>query len=107
MVDRTEDGRLSVDELFDLLRHPRRRRALRCLVRSDERVTVDELAGHLDEETSESRRLVAASLRHKHLPKLDDGGVVEYPPGTGGLRYDPEPVLEEWLQQAAPLEREE
>ena len=76
MPDRAVDGRLSVDELFDLLRHPRRRDALRHLVGTEGSVTVEDLARALAEERAESHRLVAAALRHKHLPKLTENGVV-------------------------------
>ena len=105
MPDCAVDGRLSVDELFDLLPHPRRRDVLRHLVGTEGSVTVEDLAKALAEERAESHRLVAAALRHKHLPKLDEQGVVDYRWGEGRLRYESEPRLEEWLQQATAFER--
>ena len=84
---------LSLDDLFDVLRNSRRRRALRYLFTTDDRTaTVGELSEHIasienDTDTtlitSKQRKRVYIGLYQTHLPKLADLGMIEYERGRG------------------------
>lgn len=82
----TAPSRLEKDLLFDLLQNDRRRAVLRTLDEEGE-LTLAELAEIIaaeendvpSSEASESaRRSVYISLYQRHVPKLDEHGVVEY-----------------------------
>ncbi|WP_436925840.1 DUF7344 domain-containing protein [Halosimplex amylolyticum] len=76
------------DALFAVLADPRRRRLLELLehLEPGRRTTLSDLSERLaaaEESTErEQRQNVAVTLRHVHLPKLDDAGLVEYDPET-------------------------
>ena len=72
-------------ELFDALSNARRCAVLRVL---DEQPSLSEheLAARVlerEETVSATTEQVHVSLRHRHLPKLDDGGIVDYDPDNG------------------------
>jgi len=81
---------LTVDTLFELLQHERRRYLLYCLDQNaDEVVSLDELTAMLldwerqmDDGSRESidgsERRVRTELHHNHLPKFEEAGLVEY-----------------------------
>ncbi|MDS0295228.1 DUF7344 domain-containing protein [Halogeometricum luteum] len=85
--DRLDECRLSRDELFNLLRNPRRRAALQYLLERDRKATRSELAEHIAaaenevttaELNSAQRKRVYVSLYQNHLPKMDEYGVITY-----------------------------
>ncbi|MDS0477148.1 helix-turn-helix domain-containing protein [Natrinema sp. 1APR25-10V2] len=60
------------------LAHPLRREVVDHLrERDDETVTVAQLAEHLDD-TQEGDSPATSALHHRHLPKLQAGGFLEY-----------------------------
>lgn len=85
---------LSQDQVFEVLKSPRRRYALYYLRReggmaelSDltDQVAVWENDTTLSGLTSEQRKRVYISLYQTHLPKLDDAGIVEYDRDEGRI----------------------
>jgi len=83
-------GGLSRSESFELLSAKRRRITLGVLGDGPTTISLDELARAVAERESAdgatrgspSRERVATSLHHRHLPKMDDFGVLEYDPET-------------------------
>ncbi|WP_313696175.1 DUF7344 domain-containing protein [Halorarum halobium] len=79
-----------VDELFDVLRHPRRRYLLRALEDADERPLDDLVADVVRQERRargqgpdvERHDQVRLTMFHSHLPKLEDVGLVDCDYGT-------------------------
>lgn len=80
------DG-LSTDTAFELLAHHRRRRLLRCLREYDTPITLADLADEvairehdasLADIPAETVKRVYLSLYHRHVPKLEDAGIVTY-----------------------------
>lgn len=110
--DRTGEERLSVDGLHRLLASSRRRQLLSYLTaRSGDSVPVDELVDAIVErerpdpgpETHRSR--VEMDLRHIHLPKLADPGVVCYDPVAETVRYEEREALETLLETSNAVEK--
>lgn len=88
----SDDDQASVGAVFDALADMRRRTALYFLIqRSDGVADIDELVEFItggDHGTCPADRdVVAAELHHRHLPKLEDVGVVEYDVRSGTVRY--------------------
>ncbi|WP_266077851.1 DUF7344 domain-containing protein [Haladaptatus caseinilyticus] len=74
-------GSDDLDALMEVLADHRRRYALYYLRRQDDAVTIGELARQLtgwdsDMDTSDEKYILA-ELHHKHLPKMEEVGVVE------------------------------
>ena len=87
MIGRGEDDlqRLEETQIHDILRNDRRRRVIRHLRETDDRVSVSDLSEHIASvEAGESpaprdvRKSVYVSLHQTHLPKLDEWGVIDY-----------------------------
>lgn len=83
----TGDGAaIDTDQVLDALAHPRRRHLLRELADEGPEVSLRQLAAGVaaaesedsDGATDELRQRVYVSLFHRHVPKLDDQGFVEY-----------------------------
>lgn len=82
-----------LDEMFDLLRSPYRRYVLYHLTRESDTVDFDTLAASLADwdagQPGKSRDTSSATietqLRHVHLPKLADAGVVTFDADTGAV----------------------
>lgn len=82
---------VSIDAVFELLSHRRRRVCLQCLQAhggalpladlADE-VAVREYESSLDEISAEAVKQIYMSLYHSHIPKLATHGVVSYDQGT-------------------------
>ncbi|MCU4801640.1 hypothetical protein OB920_14775 [Halobacteria archaeon HArc-gm2] len=77
----------SVDELFDVLTTERRRRVLSIMGGYDSPVPVERLAQDVAAQEADvaamtvpesTVRDVHVSLHHRHLPKLDDAGLLDY-----------------------------
>lgn len=77
---------IDTDRVLDALAHPRRRHLLRELEEEGPGVSLRRLAAGVaaaesegpDRVTDETRQRVYVSLFHRHVPKLDDQGFVEY-----------------------------
>jgi len=96
----------SVDSLFDALSDRRRRAVVRYLIdRTDRTARVETLDAELCHEASADPGSFEATLRHVHLPRLADVGVVTYDEADGTVRYRERPAVESLLETAAPAER--
>jgi hypothetical protein len=80
-------GPLPLDQVFDVLRNERRRRALRFLVENGGRAEMSELAEALaswetgksvEELSASERKRVYVALYQCHLPRMDDVEVIEF-----------------------------
>ena len=99
---------ISIDTIFGLLTNPQRRAALRHLRSANgNELSVDAVAEALaeDGETVRSKRRALISLRHHHIPKLDDIRVVEFRPDDETVRYAAGPFFDDVLQRAVGFER--
>mgnify|MGYP002281222807 CR=1 FL=1 len=84
----------SLDAVFSAFAHERRRVILRTLSREEPHaVDLDTLAAAVCERTGppnetaeDDRKRVRVALRHVHLPKLADSGLVEYDAEAGRVR---------------------
>jgi hypothetical protein len=92
----------SIHELYDVLANQRRRYALHYLRQADERVDFGEMAEQIAaweyeksvrEVTSTERKYVYSALQQRHLPKMDEVGLVEFDKRAG--RVSPTPALSE------------
>lgn len=94
-VSDSRDSAETTDATFDLLADHHRRAVLRYLDEHETTVSLSDLADHLvvEEEGRDTgpiaatgdallgtRRRVQISLRHTHVPKLADAGVVDFDP---------------------------
>jgi hypothetical protein len=109
-----QEPTLSQDVVFDLLSDRRRRELLYCLQALDpgESATVAELLDRLVEserqerarESPDLRGRVDVTLRHQHLPRLANAGVVDYGDDAVVVRENWGGLLEFWTAQAAFME---
>lgn len=100
----SEDASLTLDAVLDILSHHQRRDLLRLFHDSSTRtVDFEECVSHLLER--ERRRMgkvpgpdhLRITLRHVHLPKLGEMGLVTYDESAETLRYHPNDSVESWL----------
>ncbi len=96
-----------LDVVMELLAEYRRRHVLYCLRNSDQPLTAETLAERiidLDERTTGGdKRAVLTELRHKHLPKMEAAGVIEWE--AEAIRFKgSETLVESYLDLAAELE---
>lgn len=98
-----------LDRVFEVLSSRWRRYVLYFLsqipgrvVERDQLVEAVRYCDKADRDTSgvPSRDAVARDLHHRHLPLLDDVGVIEYDRRQGTVRYEGRPSIEEWLDHA-------
>lgn len=98
-----------LNETFDILMHPHRRYILYYLTNDSERADLETLTGAItDWEGSEAAMAPAASagtiatgLRHKHLPKLADAGVITYDADTGSVELAGTNGHDQFITEAA------
>jgi hypothetical protein len=76
----------SLAVVFEMLRSERRRNVLYVLYQRAGPVQVSALADEVATREGAEFARVATALRHVHLPKLDDAGVVEFEAETGTVR---------------------
>jgi hypothetical protein len=92
----TLDGDLSV------LASQRRRLILQYLDQeSTNPLSIDELVDHLVDNSSErtlGRKSIEIELHHKHLPKLEEYGLIEYDPRSGDVQSPPDAPLDRLLE---------
>lgn len=90
----------SLDDIFEILSHPVRRRVLTAIARSNPRDDEDETFSSEDLATDEDQLdAFLTSLHHVHLPKLAEAGFIEWDRESGtitrGPRYEEiEPLIE-------------
>ncbi|QLH84386.1 DUF7344 domain-containing protein [Halosimplex pelagicum] len=97
----TVDDEDELDTAFELLAD-RRRRAVVEFLRAAPRGALDlpALVDAVATECQEDPDALASSLHHRHLPKLDDAGVVEFDREEGVVSYDSHPLVERCLDVA-------
>mgnify|MGYP006279726925 CR=1 FL=1 len=97
-----------IDDVFDLLSNDCRRRVCLFLRQSAVEVaTLSDLVEALASEASEEERdRLAINLHHRHLPKLDDAGIVEYDPRSNTARYWGQPTVEKWAEHVEAVDEE-
>lgn len=99
-------------ETLDLLTHPYRRYTLYRLTNESEVVSVDSLAGVVAEWAGEQtgagqrtdRNAVEIALRHTHLPKLADKGIVSFRANTDSVELQDTHGLEWFLADGARID---
>lgn len=102
---RDADGDLGMDEVFELLKNPRRRMVIGYLQDNDGSSTLSEVAEHIaaienditvHELSSDQRKRVYIGLYQCHLPKMDKFGVIDYNKNRGTIE------LQESVEQLQP-----
>jgi DNA-binding transcriptional ArsR family regulator len=96
----------SLDGTLDVLADAQRRTVLRFLSdQSDNVASIEDLIRHLDtqeqttgEEEATTPAQIETDLHHRHFPKLEEQGLVEYDLRSGQIRYNPDKSTEELLQ---------
>lgn len=88
-----------LDDHLRLLADHNRRAIISELRRSsDEMRTFEELINRLHEDAANTEQAqLAIKLRHTHLPKLADHGLLEYDRRSGAVRYDADERVETLL----------
>lgn len=87
---------VGLDETFDVLAHSHRRYVLYYLRTNGEGVALDTLAAMLANElegpsatgTSDTTEHIEVTLRHTHLPKLADAGLITFDADTNSVELD-------------------
>jgi len=91
MIEQTNRTTDTLDELFDALSHPYRRRILTRLRKRNPREEADFSAAELADDADEIDRLVL-EIHHQHLPKLAEAGFLDWDREedviTRGPRFD-------------------
>lgn len=108
-----DSDRLELDTVYDILSDRHRRYALYYLQDHDP-VSADELAEQIatweantggTDDVDETQERIAIELRHTHLPKLRDTGVIEYDRRSETIRHGTPPeILQTALDSAAEIE---
>lgn len=93
MEDETSP-QLSESDVFALLSHRRRRLVIRILQNFPLPLTADEIATlvgecEYDDPSDDRLEVITLSLYHKHLPKLEDAGVVAWDRDDGIVQSGP------------------
>ncbi|WP_226041797.1 ArsR family transcriptional regulator [Natrinema sp. DC36] len=108
MAEQTQSG---MNEMFDLLRHPYRRYVLYHLTRESETVDFDTLASSLanwdagqPEESRTSSATIEVQLRHMHLPKLADAGLITFAQERQSIELDGINRGGQFIDQAAHID---
>jgi len=83
----TQRERTTLDELFDVLSKPPRRRILSALAETNSRAVTEFVPGEVTGD--ERREDVLVRLHHTHLPKLDEPGFIEWNPDSQTVERGP------------------
>ncbi|MFB6171722.1 MAG: hypothetical protein ABEJ23_04260 [Haloarculaceae archaeon] len=108
---RGPENELSLNDVFSILADKRRRLLLYALQDAAGEVAVDRLRDQIlawEGETvgrDRSRRHLSIALRHRHLPRLDALGVVDFDADAGVVVYYGHPLLARWLSQTRELDQ--
>lgn len=85
-VDTGEEGTRDVQ--LEALAHPQRRRLLKFLLEEEpDSVPLSVAVAHLASTTHQAYQQVETVMIHRHLPKLEDAGVVTFDPHEERLTY--------------------
>lgn len=109
-MDEPNPSRLT--ETFELLSHPYRRYTLYCLTNESEKSSVDSLTTAITAwareqtgaGTSPDRSAVETALRHTHLPKLADRGILSFHPSTGVVERRETDGIDRFLAETARID---
>ena len=99
-----------LDQIFELLRHPHRRYALRHLRNESTPIGTELLAKHIakrEVDGIEHIRRVHTALYHTHLPKLADAGIVTFASQRGDVALDELDGVTPFLDEIVSLDLEE
>lgn len=93
------ENQLSVGDQCELLANPKRRTVLRYLItQSVESFPVEVLSEYVAaREPNQTRQDITYSLRHRHLPKMADAGVIRFDPEDQRVEYRSNTDLERHL----------
>lgn len=98
LPERSRDGDIPLDVVYDILRNERRRIVISLLQRSESELTIGELAEHIaaiendksiSSLRSKERKRVYISLYQSHLPKMDQADVITYDSDRGVVEPGP------------------
>ncbi|WP_266081256.1 DUF7344 domain-containing protein [Haladaptatus caseinilyticus] len=97
--DTTDPAELSLDALFEILANQQRRYTL-CLLSEMDGVStaVSVLVDVLIDDLEISRDRLRMNLRHRHLPKMANYGLIKYNWQEGTIRYQSNDRLEALLE---------
>lgn len=101
-----ETSGLPVDAVFEILADGWRRHLLYYLIEeAGGTAEVPELADHLCSvgagPASADAERVLTELHHRHLPRMDDAGLVDYEHRRGSVRYLQDSLVEDCLARVA------
>jgi DNA-binding transcriptional ArsR family regulator len=106
------DLNADLDEIFGLLSHPRRRALLYLLAETDEdpiwtanlAVRLARIEGDEGGDPHDEAEAIALALRHNHLPKLADAGLVEVDASMTTVSYEGDERVADLLTWSRPRE---
>lgn len=108
-TERATERTLGVDPVLDTLRERRCRYCCYHLSALDgDETAIEQLAAEVASMESEVDGAdlsvgyydrVVLTLHHRHLPKLVDANIVAYDSETGTVRYQPDAVVDEFVEQ--------
>lgn len=88
----------TIEDVFELLADEVRREVCLYFTSTPEAVlTVEDLLSVLGDGRRDRDRL-AIDLHHRHLPKLDAAGLIEYDARSKTARYWGQPTVEKWAE---------
>ena len=101
-----------LDDIFALLSHPRRRALLYLLCEADEdplwtanlAVRLARIETDGGEDPHDQVEEVTMALRHNHLPKLADAGLVDVDASMTTLSYEGDDRIDDLLEWTRPME---
>src|SRR6056297_3362056 len=95
MVSHDDDvGRLLADSTI--------RTILGCVADAADPLSVTELAERIESVASKDATALAVSLHHKHLPRLDEAGLLAYDPGANRVTGLADAVVDaQWMDEGA------
>lgn len=101
-----------LDETFEALAHSHRRYVLYYLQTNSGAVTIDTLAATLANEgggpaatgTNDTTEQLEITLRHMHLPKLADAGLITFDTDTNSVELDGTGAFGRFVDEAAGID---
>lgn len=93
-----------VDRIFRILSESIRRELVVFFEMESESNTasIEDVIAYLDERMPHlDRRTIAISLKHRHIPKLEASGWIDYDDQTGTIRYEGHGSARDYLQEVA------
>jgi|GEM_PF-6642662 len=98
----------NLDDAIELIENESRRAIVSYLQDNDEAL-VEEVAHHLACELDMGMRETKIHMKHRHLPKMEDYGVISYDDRTATfgydlLTYEPDDDIEQFLEAFEQIE---